>query len=143
MVRLAQDEHFTVRDLLAQLAGSGGHRKIVGTPEQVAATIEHWFRSGAADGFNVMPDRFPEGLEAFTDHVVPLLRARGLFRHEYESRTLRGRLGIPVGPRARSGRDVVCSASTRRVGVGPGPAGGGRAAAAVPGETVTVSRLPR
>jgi alkanesulfonate monooxygenase SsuD/methylene tetrahydromethanopterin reductase-like flavin-dependent oxidoreductase (luciferase family) len=96
VVRLAQDEKLTVRDLLTQLAGGGGHRKVVGTPEQVAGTIEHWFRAGAADGFNLMPDRFPDGLEAFTDHVVPLLRERGLFRHEYEDRTLRGRLNIPI-----------------------------------------------
>ncbi|MGU3502124.1 NtaA/DmoA family FMN-dependent monooxygenase [Mycobacterium sp. C31M] len=96
VVRLAADEALTVRELIAQLAGGGGHRKIVGTPEQVADTIEHWFRSGAADGFNLMPDRFPDGLEAFTDHVVPVLRRRGLFRHEYEDPTLRGRLGIPA-----------------------------------------------
>jgi alkanesulfonate monooxygenase SsuD/methylene tetrahydromethanopterin reductase-like flavin-dependent oxidoreductase (luciferase family) len=96
VVRLAAEERLTARELMEQLAGGGGHRKIVGTPEQVADTIEHWFRSGAADGFNLMPDRFPDGLEAFTEHVVPLLRRRGLFRHEYEDRTLRGRLGIPV-----------------------------------------------
>jgi hypothetical protein len=77
VVRLAEEERLTARELMAQLAGGGGHRKIVGSPEQVADTIEHWFRSGAADGFNLMPDRFPDGLEAFTDHVVPPLRKRG------------------------------------------------------------------
>lgn len=96
VVRLAADENLTVRELLANLAGGGGHRKVVGTPEQVADTIEHWFRSGAADGFNLMPDRFPDGLEVFVDHVVPILRRRGLFRHEYEASTLRERLAIPL-----------------------------------------------
>jgi alkanesulfonate monooxygenase SsuD/methylene tetrahydromethanopterin reductase-like flavin-dependent oxidoreductase (luciferase family) len=96
VVRLAEEENLTARELMGRLAGGGGHRKIVGSPEQVADTIELWFRSGAADGFNLMPDRFPDGLEAFTEHVVPLLRKRGLFRHEYESRTLRERLAIPV-----------------------------------------------
>jgi alkanesulfonate monooxygenase SsuD/methylene tetrahydromethanopterin reductase-like flavin-dependent oxidoreductase (luciferase family) len=32
------------------------HRLAVGTPEQLADTIEDWFRSGAVDGFNLMPD---------------------------------------------------------------------------------------
>lgn len=96
VVRLAAEEGLVVRDLMTQLAGGAGHRKVVGTPEQVADTIEHWFRAGAADGFNLMPDRFPDGLEVFTDQVVPLLRERGLFRHDYEERTLRGRLGIPA-----------------------------------------------
>lgn len=107
VVRLAADESPTVRELIAQLAGGGGHRKIVGSPEQVADTIEHWFRSGAADGFNLMPDRFPDGLETFTDHVVPLLRQRGLFRYEYEDPTLRGRLGLPLP----TDRSVIAEAS--------------------------------
>lgn len=96
VVRLAAEERLIVRELLTRLAGGHGHRQIVGPPDQVADTIEHWFRAGAADGFNLMPDRFPDGLEVFTDHVVPLLRKRGLFRHEYENRTLRGRLNIPA-----------------------------------------------
>lgn len=96
VVRLAEEEDLTARQLIEHLADGGGHRKIVGTPEQVADTIEHWFRSGAADGFNLMPDRFPDGLVSFTDEVIPLLRRRGLFRYEYEEPTLRGRLGIPI-----------------------------------------------
>ncbi len=72
----------------------GGHRLIVGTPEQIADDIELWFRSGAADGFNLNADSFPTGLEPFVDHVVPLLRERGLFRHEYTGSTLRDNLGL-------------------------------------------------
>ena len=69
----------TVRQLIHELAGGGGHRVIVGTPEQVADDIERWFRGGAADGFNLMPDALPDGLEAFTEGVVPILQRRGLF----------------------------------------------------------------
>ncbi len=96
VIRLAKEEHPTVRELISYVSAGGGHRRIVGTPEQVADTIEEWFRAGAADGFNLMPDRFPDGLEIFVDEVVPLLRQRGLFRHEYEDSTLRGRFGIPA-----------------------------------------------
>jgi alkanesulfonate monooxygenase len=37
----------------------------------------------------------PEGLEDFVDKVVPELQRRGLFRREYEGRTLRENLGLP------------------------------------------------
>ena len=47
------------------------------------------------DGFNLMPDVFPSGLELFVDHVVPILQARGRFRTEYAGRTLREHLGLP------------------------------------------------
>jgi hypothetical protein len=68
---------------------------IVGTPEQIAADIEHWFLGGAADGFNLMPDTLPHGLQDFVDGVVPILRRRGIFRSAYEGRTLREHLGLP------------------------------------------------
>jgi hypothetical protein len=62
---------------------------------QVTETLEGWFRAGAADGFNIMAPVLPSGLEDFTDQVVPLLQARGLFRTEYEGRTLRDHYGLP------------------------------------------------
>ncbi|NKY88583.1 LLM class flavin-dependent oxidoreductase [Nocardia veterana] len=88
-------ERPTLRGLLHRLAGARGHRVVAGTPEQVADTIEDWFRHGAADGFNVMPPYYPGGLEVFTDTVVPILRSRGLFRTEYTGTTLREHLGLP------------------------------------------------
>jgi hypothetical protein len=66
----------------------------------VADTIERWFLAGAADGFNLMPDVFPDGLEIFVDEVVPILRSRGLFRTAYSESTLRERFTgrpSPVG----------------------------------------------
>jgi len=61
----------------------------------VADTIVEWAGAGAADGFNVMPPVLPSGLEAFTEHVIPLLRQCGVFRTEYTGRTLREHCGIP------------------------------------------------
>jgi FMN-dependent oxidoreductase (nitrilotriacetate monooxygenase family) len=95
VVELARRERLTVRELIGRLGGGRGHRTFTGTPEQIADTIEEWFTHGAADGFNVMPPVLPAGLEAFVDHVVPLLRARGLFRTEYTAPTLRGHYGLP------------------------------------------------
>ena len=55
--------------------------------------------SVAADGFNVVPAVLPSGLEAFVDHVVPILQERGLFRREYAGPTLRDHYGLSVPSR--------------------------------------------
>jgi FMN-dependent oxidoreductase (nitrilotriacetate monooxygenase family) len=91
---IVERERPTLRGLLHRLAGARGHRVVAGTPEQIADTIEQWFREGAADGFNVMPPSLPAGLDAFVDHVVPILQARGLFRTEYAGTTLRDHFGL-------------------------------------------------
>ncbi|MFC4069508.1 LLM class flavin-dependent oxidoreductase [Actinoplanes subglobosus] len=90
----------TLGQLLKKLSGGGGHRIVTGTPEQIADDIEHWFTTGAADGFNVMPDVLPSGFDDFADHVIPELQRRGLFRTEYDGTTLRGHLGLglPAAP---------------------------------------------
>ncbi|MEU5783431.1 LLM class flavin-dependent oxidoreductase [Micromonospora lupini] len=95
IVTLARRERLTVRQLIGRLGGGRGHRTFAGTPEQVADAIEEWFRAGAADGFNIMPPVLPAGLEAFVDHVVPILQRRGLFRTEYTGTTLRDHYGLP------------------------------------------------
>ncbi|MDR6471575.1 FMN-dependent oxidoreductase (nitrilotriacetate monooxygenase family) [Paraburkholderia graminis] len=91
----ASTHGYTARQLIRALAGGGGHRVVVGTPEQIADDIEHWFKGGAADGFNLMPDVLPGGLQDFTDGVVPLLQQRGIFRTDYEGRTLRDHFALP------------------------------------------------
>jgi alkanesulfonate monooxygenase SsuD/methylene tetrahydromethanopterin reductase-like flavin-dependent oxidoreductase (luciferase family) len=57
-------------------------------------TIADWFAAGAADGFNLMPDALPDGLETLVDHVVPILRRKGIFREAYEAATLREHFGL-------------------------------------------------
>jgi len=79
---------------LAQLVGAYGGLEMVGTPAMIADTMEEWFRAGAADGFNLMPDMFPSGAQIFVDEVVPILRRRGIFRTEYTGTTLRQHLGL-------------------------------------------------
>jgi len=102
----ARRHGYTVRELIRSLAGGGGHRVIVGTPEQIAGDIEYWFKAGAADGFNLMPDVLPGGLQDFVDGVVPILRQRGIFRTDYEGSTLREHLGL-----ARPDNRRVCHKS--------------------------------
>ncbi|WP_020107976.1 LLM class flavin-dependent oxidoreductase [Nocardia sp. 348MFTsu5.1] len=102
--QLAADGNLTIRELIGQLGGGRGHRSIAGTPEQIADDLIAWVDAGAADGFNVMPPYLPGGLEDFVDHVVPILQARGRFREDYTSSTLRGHYGIelPSGSTTRA-----------------------------------------
>lgn len=96
VVELARRERLTVRQLIGRLGGGRGHLTFAGTPEQVADAIERWFTLGAADGFNIMPAVLPSGLELFVEHVVPILRERGLLPTGYGPRqTLRERYGLP------------------------------------------------
>jgi hypothetical protein len=60
--------------------------------------MEQWFREEGVDGFLIQPPILPGGLEDFVTLVVPELQKRGLFRTEYEGRTLRDRLGLPRPP---------------------------------------------
>lgn len=92
---IVRRERPTLRQLIDRLAGARGHYVAVGTPEQIADEIQLWFENGAADGFNVMPPWYPAGFDLFASEVVPLLRKRGLFRHDYTGRTLREHYGLP------------------------------------------------
>jgi len=89
-------DKLTLWQLCLANAGPRGHVLSIGTPSQVADEMEHWFKDGAADGFNVMPAWLPGSLKDFVDLVIPELQRRGLFRTEYEATTLRGNLGLPV-----------------------------------------------
>jgi FMN-dependent oxidoreductase (nitrilotriacetate monooxygenase family) len=94
VVSLARREGLTVRQL-AQRAGGYGGLSMVGTPATIADTMQEWLESEASDGFNVMFPYLPEGLDDFVERVVPELQRRGIFRREYEGRTLRENLGLP------------------------------------------------
>mgnify|MGYP003318891589 CR=1 FL=1 len=94
IVGMVTREKPTLRQLLAKLAGARGHFIFAGTPEQVADELELWFKSGAADGFNLMPPIIPWMLEVFVEEVVPLLQQRGLFREEYKGKMLRDHYGL-------------------------------------------------
>jgi alkanesulfonate monooxygenase len=93
----ARRDNLTVRQL-AQVAGGYGGLSFTGTVKSIADEMEEWFHTGACDGFNVMFPYVPGGLDDFVNQVVPELQRRGLFRTEYEGRTLRENLGLPRPP---------------------------------------------
>lgn len=97
-VEAAKREGLTLRQVLIRSSGSNAHLTVIGTATDIADELQHWFEGGACDGFNLMPAINPLSLEEAIDQVVPELRRRGLFRTEYEGRTLRENLGIPAAP---------------------------------------------
>lgn len=90
----ARREHMTLRDLYSLTAAARGHWVICGSPQTIADTLQEWFETHAADGFNIMPPYFHEGFDDFVDLVVPILQERGLFRRQYRGDTLRDLLGL-------------------------------------------------
>jgi FMN-dependent oxidoreductase (nitrilotriacetate monooxygenase family) len=93
-IKAAKEENLTVRQLAQRL---GGHSSLslVGTPETIADSMEEWLMGDACDGFTIQFPFLPEGLDDFVDRLVPVLQQRGLFRREYEGKTLRENLGLP------------------------------------------------
>jgi N-acetyl-S-(2-succino)cysteine monooxygenase len=91
----AADPALTFRAVARQLSALPGGLDFTGTPEAMAALIARWWEAGACDGFTIMPNVLPGQLDAFVDHVVPVLQARGLARTEYAGTTLRDHAGLP------------------------------------------------
>jgi FMN-dependent oxidoreductase (nitrilotriacetate monooxygenase family) len=93
-IDLARREKLTVRQLAQRLGGYSG-LALVGTPKSIADEMEEWLATEGSDGFTIMFPYLPGGLDDFIERVVPELQRRGLFRREYEGRTLRENLGLP------------------------------------------------
>ncbi|KAK5278351.1 hypothetical protein LTR40_009255, partial [Exophiala xenobiotica] len=94
VIKLAQDEGLTVRQLAGRYGGYSG-LAFVGTPQTIADDMAVWLEQEAADGFTVVLPFVPQGLDDVTQRLVPELQRRGLFRTEYEGSTLREHLGLP------------------------------------------------
>ena len=92
--QLARDENLTLRQMA--LRSTTPKPAFIGTPAQVADSMEAWFKAGAADGFMMNSAVLPDGFNNFVDQVLPLLKERGLFRVEYEADTLHGNLGLAI-----------------------------------------------
>lgn len=93
--RMAAERPQTFRQVAQRLSALPGGLDFTGTPEAMADLITAWWEAGASDGFTVMPNLLPDQLDLFVDHVVPILRRRGIARTEYSGRTLRDHVGLP------------------------------------------------
>lgn len=90
VAQLARDQGISFAEALRRPRGL-----VVGTPTMVADWMEDWFTAGACDGFIIWATVFPRMFEEFGRMVVPELQRRGLFRREYQGRTLRENLMHP------------------------------------------------
>ncbi len=92
----AREQNLTLRQVALQ--ETTPKPAYIGTPANVADTMQLWFEERAADGFMVSNSVLPDGFTEFVDGVVPILKERGLFRTAYEDDTFHGNLGLPVPP---------------------------------------------
>ena len=101
--KVSREEGLTLRQMALRSTTPKG--PFIGTAEHIADTMQAWFEAGAADGFMMNASVLPQGFDDFIDHVLPILKDRGLFRTEYEHDTLRGNLGlaIPANRYAKTG----------------------------------------
>jgi|TARA_B100000508_G_scaffold126945_1_gene111759 FMN-dependent oxidoreductase (nitrilotriacetate monooxygenase family) len=90
--KVSREEGLTLRQMALRSTTPKG--PFIGTAEHIADTMQAWFEAGAADGFMMNASVLPQGFDDFVDHVLPILKDRGLFRTEYEHDTLRGNLGL-------------------------------------------------
>jgi alkanesulfonate monooxygenase len=98
LVEMAKRDNLTIRQLYEAISGSRGHMTLRGSVKTVVDTLEEWFTTGAADGFNILFPTLPGSLNDFIELVTPELQRRGLFRTAYEGTTLRANLGLPRPP---------------------------------------------
>ena len=93
-VRIGQQKNYTLGQVAVHSKAARNHGLVVGDAKDVADHMEHWFREGGVDGFNLLPATMPGTLEDFCSLVVPELQRRGLFRMDYQGATLRERMGL-------------------------------------------------
>jgi alkanesulfonate monooxygenase len=93
-ISLAKRENLTVKQLAQRQGGYGG-LAFVGTAASIADEMQTWLEQEGSDGFNIMFPYLPGGLDDFVNKVIPELQRRGIFRREYEGKTLRENLGLP------------------------------------------------
>lgn len=93
---VAREQNLTLREVVERFTAPK-QSPFTGSAETVADTIQEWYETGGLDGLNVHY-RTHEQFTRFTDEVLPLLRARGIARTDYEGSTLRQNLGLPYIP---------------------------------------------
>ena len=83
---------WSVGDLGRHSAIGGLGPTIVGGGEAVADALQQWVAATDVDGFNLAYAVTPGTWEDVIEHVLPVLRERGVYPDEYEPGTLRQKL---------------------------------------------------
>ena len=104
LVKMAQRDNLTIRQLYMRMAGARGHRQIFGAPAQIVDELEFVVfrrRGRRLQRYAAGPSRIAQG---FRRPRHPRVQRRGLFRLHYEGRTLRENLGSPYPNNRLRGR---------------------------------------
>jgi FMN-dependent oxidoreductase (nitrilotriacetate monooxygenase family) len=91
--KVAREKGLTLREVA--LDSASPRSAFIGTADQVTDEIIRWIDGRAADGFILGFPIISEGLDDFTEHVLPRLKARGYFDGAVLGETLRDHLGLP------------------------------------------------
>jgi FMN-dependent oxidoreductase (nitrilotriacetate monooxygenase family) len=83
---------WTKRMLIDRFILGSRQTPIVGSAEQVAATLMRWVEEADVDGFNLSRTVMPECLESFIELVIPELQQRGVYKRGYVPGTYRQKL---------------------------------------------------
>lgn len=82
----------TIQDVIDAVGIGGMGASAIGSPEQIADTMEEWVNEAGVDGFNIAYAITPGTFKDFVELVVPVLQERGLVQKEYSGNTLRENL---------------------------------------------------
>lgn len=94
--------NWTKRRMAREFAIGGVHPRTVGSAKTTADFLQQFQEVSGVDGFNIGGAIYPADLEAVVKHLLPELRARGLFWDDYEASTARENYsGDGQGPRLR------------------------------------------
>ncbi|MBR0674156.1 LLM class flavin-dependent oxidoreductase [Neoroseomonas soli] len=88
----------TKRALIDRMILGSRQPPIVGSVEEVAATLVSWVEEADIDGFNLSRTVVPECLEDVVAMLVPALQERGRYKRDYAPGTYREKL-FGAGPR--------------------------------------------
>jgi FMNH2-dependent dimethyl sulfone monooxygenase len=73
----AHDKFRRDSDLMRLIMSTGGNRALIGSPERVAEELAG-IAAGGVDGVGMMFMNYEEGIQRYTDQLLPLLRKDGL-----------------------------------------------------------------
>ena len=89
----AADDDPTIAEFAARFRNMAADSRFVGSPSDVADSLEHLMDVTDADGFQFAPTYYaPDYFRAVTDQLVPELQRRGRVRTGYAGTTLRANL---------------------------------------------------
>lgn len=94
IMQMSDQGRRSILDVAREAAAYRGHWVLVGSPAEIVDQMEEAYRSGAVDGFNILPAVLPEGLLDFQRWITPELRRRRLIPETPGEGTLRERLGL-------------------------------------------------